>query len=193
MRTVVLDLETKKLFEEVENGKHSLLGVSVVGIHDSETGFSTFFEDELSSLWPILESAELVVGFNIKKFDWAVLQPYYPGNVHILPTLDLLDVVRDTIGFRIKLDHLAKATLGQGKLGTGLDAYRYWKAGDLESLKKYCLWDVAVTRDLYLYAKEHGILKYPDLGGATKEFKFDLANWMPKKTENIKQQMRLGV
>ncbi len=191
MRTVVLDLETQKLFDEVEGGKHALLGVSVVGIHDSETGFRAFFENELLNLWPILEAAQLIVGFNIKKFDWPVLAAYYPGNLQHLPTLDLLEVVKESLGFRVKLDDLAKATLGQAKTGSGLDAYRYWQEGNLEALKEYCLQDVALTRDLFLYAVKYGVLKYPDLGGV-KTFEVNLGNWLPKLTGN-KRQMSLGV
>lgn len=195
MRTIVLDLETKKLFNEVENGKRSQLEVSVVGIWDSElpenNGFKAYFDNELAKLWPILEAAELIIGFNIKKFDWEVLAPYYPGNIHLLPTLDLIEAVKEGAGFRLKLNDLAQATIGKGKTGTGLDAYRFWKEGNLEALKSYCLSDVAITRDLFLHAKEHGILKYPDLGGVVREFKVDLGPFMPK--QNIKSQMSLGV
>lgn len=212
MRTIVLDLETKKLFEEVEKGDRKALGVSCVGIWDSQLrsfsakgvtkskqdsggqayndGFRAFMEDELYELWPILNSADLIVGFNINGFDMPVLSPYYIGKIENLPTLDLLDMVKEALGFRLKLDHLARATLGYGKNGNGLDACRFYKEGKLEELKKYCLNDVAVTRDLYLFAKEKGILKYPDLGDTVKEFKVEIDKFMPQKADLI--QVGLG-
>lgn len=191
MRTIVLDLETKKLFHEVDRGRHEKLGVSFCGIYDSaDNQLKGFFEHELPKLWPILESADLLVGFNIKKFDLPVLSSYYPGDVSRLPTFDLLDAVKESLGFRLKLDHLAKATLGRGKLGTGLDAYKFFRAGKLEELKNYCLEDVAITRDLYFYAAEHGHLKYFDLGNVLREIPVNISQSLPTKSE---QQMSLGV
>jgi len=93
----------------------------------------------------------------------------------------------------MKLQDLASATLGKGKTGTGLDAYHFYKQGQLDKLTEYCLNDVRLTRDLYLHAREHGILKYPDLGGQVKEFKVDLNLWLPKKEKSVKRQMSLGV
>ena len=61
---------------------------------------------------------------------------------------------------RISLDSLAQATLGSGKLGSGLDALEYYRAGDWERLERYCLEDVKLTRDLYEYAEKNGQLLY---------------------------------
>ena len=38
------------------------------------------------------------------------------------PTLDILDVIKQTLGFRLKLDTVAKATLNEGKAVT--DSWR---------------------------------------------------------------------
>lgn len=191
MKTIVLDLETKKLFHEVDGARHEKLGVSVLGIHDSsDNQLKAFFEAELPKAWPIIETADLLVGFNIKKFDLPVLSAYYPGNLLKLPVFDLLDAVKASIGFRLKLDDLAKATLGRGKTGTGLDAYRFYQQGKLKELKEYCLEDVVITRDLYLYATEYGHLKYFDLGNVLREIPIEVNDFLPKKSE---QQMSLGV
>jgi hypothetical protein len=55
---------------------------------------------------------------------------------------------------------LVSATLGRKKLGSGLDALKYFKAGQMDKLKEYCLEDVRLTRDLYEYGKQHGKLLY---------------------------------
>ena len=52
----------------------------------------------------------------------------------------------------------AQATLGAAKLGSGLDALEYYRAGDWDRLERYCLEDVKLTRDLYEYARKYGQL-----------------------------------
>ena len=77
-----------------------------------------------------------------------------------LPTLDLLGVVKKSLGKRVRLDNLAQATLGQGKIGDGFQAINYFQKGDWESLEKYCLQDVKITRDFYDFGKKNGVWRY---------------------------------
>jgi DEAD/DEAH box helicase domain-containing protein len=164
---IVLDLETQKSFEEVGGRDHlDRLLVSVVGVYSYERDqFLTYTEPELFHLFSVLESARLIVGFNIKRFDYKVLQPYHHRSLEQLPTLDILEEVVKILGHRLRLETLAQATLGRGKTGTGLDALRYFQQGELERLKAYCLEDVRVTRDLYEYGKLHKKLLYYDRPG----------------------------
>jgi DEAD/DEAH box helicase domain-containing protein len=160
--TLVLDLETQKSFDEVGGRENfHLLGVSVAGLYSYRSqAFRTFIESEITSLLPVLESAELVIGFNVKRFDYAVLEPYFKRRLAHLRTLDILEEVTKTLGHRLSLDSLVSATLGRKKLGSGLDALKYFKAGRMDKLKEYCLEDVRLTRDLYEYGKRHGRLLY---------------------------------
>jgi DEAD/DEAH box helicase domain-containing protein len=80
------------------------------------------------------------------------------GNIFQFPTLDLLDEVEKELGFRVALDDLARATLGIKKSGHGLLAIEYFNKGELEKLKNYCLDDVFMTRQLYEYGRDRGIL-----------------------------------
>ena len=160
--TIVLDLETQKSFDEV-GGRHNLhlLRVSVAGIYSYDQDlFRTFTEWETPALRGILEEARLIVGFNLKRFDYPVLEPYLKRNLKILPTLDIMEDVERYLGHRLSLDTLVKATLGEGKTGHGLDAIRYFREGEIEKLKSYCLADVRLTRDLYEYGKRHGRMMY---------------------------------
>ena len=160
--TIVLDLETQKSFDEV-GGRHNLhlLRVSVAGIYSYDQDlFRTFPEWETPALRGILEEANLTVGFNLKRFDYPVLEPYLKRNLKILPTLDIMEDVERYLGHRLSLDTLVKATLGEGKTGHGLDAIRYFRQGEIEKLKSYCLADVRLTRDLYEYGKRHGRMMY---------------------------------
>ncbi len=190
-KQITLDVETKNIFQEVGNDAKKL-GISYIGLHDSETDkYFGYFEDEIAKIWPLLESADLVIGYNIKGFDYEVLAPYYRGDVKKFPTVDLLEVVKDALGFRLKLDNLAKATLNKGKIGDGLDAVRYFREGKLEELAKYCLEDVRITREIFDYASSYGKLKYPDLGGVIKEFMVDLGKYTPKSINDTQMSLAL--
>ncbi|MFC1711074.1 ribonuclease H-like domain-containing protein, partial [Patescibacteria group bacterium] len=142
---VVLDVETKKSFSELEKMDPKKLEVSLVGIlvkEKEKENYHSFLENELEKLWPLLEKANLIVGFNIIGFDYPVLSPYYSGDLFQLPTLDILDEFKKQAGYRISLDKIAKSTLGIQKIGDGLKAIDLFKKGKIEELKKYCLKDV---------------------------------------------------
>jgi len=156
---VVLDVETQRDFSEVEGRKNELLGVSVLGIYRySEDRYDAYVESEVPSLAPLIQQAELLIGFNIKRFDMPVLSPYLPFSVTGLPVLDMLDEVVKSLGHRVSLESLAQATLGRGKSGHGLDALRWYKEGKIDLIKKYCLDDVKLTKEIYEYGKQHGKL-----------------------------------
>ena len=96
VRHVFLDVETQKSFEEVGGYLPQDLKVSFVGIciRDGFNGpgeFQGFFEDDLPKLWPILETADVIVGYNIINFDVETMRPYYSGNPESWNVLDLLD------------------------------------------------------------------------------------------------------
>ena len=164
LKKIVLDLETQKLFEEVGGrGKNHLLKISVVGIYDYTTDkYSTFEEYELPKLYPLLQTADQIIGFNIKDFDFEVLKPYINFDIDAIPYLDLLEEVAKVLGHRIKLEDIAQATLGSGKSGSGKDAITYFRQGRMDALKKYCLDDVKVTKQIYEYALKNNKLLYKD-------------------------------
>jgi len=166
---LVLDLETQREFAEVEGRRTDLLGVSVVGIYRYEANqYEAYLEAELPQLARLLQEAELVVGFNINRFDLPVLAPYMPFPVTTIPTLDILDEIVKALGHRVSLDSVGQATLGRGKTGSGLDALRWFKEGKFEEIKKYCLEDVRLTKDVYEYGKQHGKLFATSRFGAEK-------------------------
>ena len=68
---VVLDLETKYSFRDYDDPKK--LEVSVAAIYDYKDSYNQVFEEkELNKLFPILESASYVIGYNIRSFDMEV-------------------------------------------------------------------------------------------------------------------------
>ena len=87
LKKIVLDLETQKSFQDVGGrGKNHLLKVSVACIYDYSTGkYSSFEEHEIAKLSPILQTADQIIGYNIKDFDFEVIQPYLNFNIHEVP------------------------------------------------------------------------------------------------------------
>jgi RNase_H superfamily len=158
MKQLVLDLETKRSFDEV-GGAHNKakMGVSVVGVyHYDGDKYVAYREDRFAELTTALKEAELIIGFNLHGFDYPVLASEIGDWVYNLPTLDLMMEVQKAIKQRVSLDSIAKATLGSGKIGSGLDALEYYRIGNWEKLERYCLEDVKLTKDIYEYAKKNG-------------------------------------
>lgn len=161
LKKVVLDLETQNLIGE--RSKNHLLKVSVCGIWESQNEkFTCFAENELHRAADILQSADQIIGFNIKEFDFEVLRPYFNFDIHQLPYLDIIEDVYRHLGRRVGLDSIAQATLGTGKSGKGKEAVLYWRNGRIDLLKKYCLDDVRITRDVYQYGLQNGKILYKD-------------------------------
>jgi uncharacterized protein YprB with RNaseH-like and TPR domain len=175
MRVITFDIETIGDFGT--NGDFSKLEVTVVGVHDSETGALTgYYQEDLPKLWPVLESADVLVGYNSEHFDIPILNKYYAGDLTKIKSVDLLKEIKNVLGRRLKLDNIAEATLGKNKTGHGLDAVTWWKQGLHEKVRDYCLEDVNITRQLYDYALKNGHLKYKDYEGP-REIKLDTSKW----------------
>jgi len=157
---LVLDLETQREFSEVEGRKPELLKVSVAGVYSYEQDrYEAYLEADLATkLGPRLQAAELLIGFNIRRFDLPVLQPYLPYPVSTIPVLDIMEEIVKNLGHRLSLESLAQATLGRGKSGHGLDALKWFKEGRFDLITTYCLDDVKLTKELYDYGKQHGRL-----------------------------------
>lgn len=177
MKKIVFDIETKNIFTDVGSNNPVDLDLSVVCIYDSETDlYSSYIEEELPKLWLILEKADMLIGFNSDHFDIPILNKYYSGDLSKIKSLDLLKEVKNSLGRRIKLDTLAEATLGRNKTGHGLEALKWWRQGQIQKVRDYCIEDVRITKDLYDYALKNGHVKYKD-GNDLKEIKLDTSNW----------------
>jgi DEAD/DEAH box helicase domain-containing protein len=163
----VLDLETQRSAAEV-GGWHRAhrMGISCAILFDSRTGqFLTFTDKEVLQLIEDLKNLELIVGFNIKRFDYRVLAGYADFDFNRLPTLDLLEAIHTHLGYRLSLDHLATVTLGVSKSANGLQALQWWKQGRMDRIVAYCRDDVAITRDLFLFGRNNGYVLFKDRTG----------------------------
>jgi len=164
---IVLDLETKYTFRAQPDTKK--LGISVVAIYDyRDNQGKVFLESELNKLYPLLESASYVVGFNVRSFDLQVLQGYYPGNVEQFGVFDILEDIKEKIGHRLSLNDVLSATVNKKKTGHGLQAIGYYENGEFEKLKQYCMDDTMLTKEIFDYGvKNNEIYYFNEAGKST--------------------------
>jgi DEAD/DEAH box helicase domain-containing protein len=176
-RIVVFDLETQRSAAEV-GGWHNaaLMRMSLGIVWDShQQGFTTYLEKDVEALIKHLQSADLVVGFNIIGFDYSVLRGYTAFDFKQLNTLDILREVYARLHYRVSLNDLGTATLNAPKVADGLQALQWFKDGRLDLLEIYCRKDVEVTRDLFHHGLEHGYLLFDRKGKGRMRLPLDWA------------------
>jgi DEAD/DEAH box helicase domain-containing protein len=173
---LIVDVETKTLVDAVGGWKNfKQLEVSVACAYDSRTEkFLTYRESELSQLAELCKD-RLVIGYNVIGFDIPVLEKY-----GVLPAaeLDVFDIMIDfhnVSGWKfVKLEKIAKATLGTGKSADGIMAVEWWKTGEVDKIIEYCLKDVEVTRDIFLHGLNKGYLEVEKADESKSRF---TVNW----------------
>ena len=175
-RYCVFDLETKHSAEEVGGWRNAQnMGLSVGVVYDSELdGFVTYFEDEAEQLVQHLFNCHLVVGFNNRRFDYCVLSAYTDQDLFSLPTLDLLEEVKNRLGYRLSLNRLIEQTLGSQKSGDGLQALQWYKEGKFKEIADYCRKDVELTRNLFLYGLDNEHMLFRNKAGKTVRLPLNL-------------------
>lgn len=151
----------------------------------------SFREERLSEFEEMLRGASRVIGYNIKHFDYRVLQSYMPAlKLNALPTLDLMEEPASVLGYRPRLNDLAKATLKEGKSGSGRHAPEWYALGKFDELEKYCLDDVRLTKALYEYGVENGFIY--TFAGISGELQKIPISWQKAKREAAPQSSLFG-
>jgi DEAD/DEAH box helicase domain-containing protein len=169
MNNVFFDIETQNLFQDVGGRQNiSQLKLACAVTWSTARGdFSVYWEKDVPALFEELKSATRVIGFNLRDFDYQVLQPYDPQTrLALLPTLDLLLELRKTLGFNLSLDSIASATLGEGKTADGVQSVAWFRNGELDKVAEYCKADVEVTRRVYEFGRDNGYLYYKSKMGS---------------------------
>ncbi len=162
MNVVYFDLESQKLFEEVggrDPGK--LLLACGVTWSTVRNDFAVYWEKDAAALIAELKAADRVIGFNIISFDYEVLKPYAPNeNFRAFRSTDMLQDIYRTLGFRLSLDTIARATLGATKTADGIKSVEWFKNGELAKVAEYCKADVDITRRVYEFGCDNGYVHY---------------------------------
>jgi DEAD/DEAH box helicase domain-containing protein len=159
---VYFDLETQRSADEVGGwDKIHRMGMSVGVTFSTARGeYRIYGERQVNELLTDLQRADLVVGFNILRFDYEVLHGYTPFDLHQLPTLDMMVELANTLQHRLSLDAIATATFGVEKTAEGLQAIQWFKEGRLLEIAEYCCYDVKLTRMVHEYGAQHRQLHY---------------------------------
>jgi len=160
---VYFDLESQNLFQDVggRSGIEKLRLSCGVTFSTDRNDFAVYWEKDVLALIEELKNADRVIGFNLIGFDYQVLRPYAPTfNFASLRTLDLLQDIHRTLGFRLSLDAIAEASLGTTKSADGLKAVEWFRAGELEKVAEYCKVDVDITRRVYEFGRDNGFVHY---------------------------------
>jgi len=170
---IVLDLETQYLSHEVPGGWGALelLKVALVVTWDERHGMRVWYEDSVPALLRELGNFAPIVTFNGEGFDFKVLSPYGPVESLYARSIDILAHLKRRLGFRVKLESVAQATLGRKKTGTGTESVEWWRSGEPALRQKvvdYCKADVELTRDIYLFGKQQGFVFVEDYRQSTK-------------------------
>jgi len=152
---VYFDLETQKVAAEVGGwGNIDKMGISVAALYHAERGeYSVYLEKDVDRLVAELRRADLVVGFNVLRFDYTVLSAYSVFDFSTVPTLDLMVSIEERIKHRVGLDAVAEATCGVKKTANGMEAIQWWREGKQKQVAEYCCYDVKTTRLVH----EHGV------------------------------------
>ena len=159
MKNVVyFDLETQKSADEVGGwDRISDMKMSVGVTYSTARGdYRIYGEQQVGDLIEELRRADLVVGFNVLRFDYEVLHGYNPlFDGSQVPTLDMLVEVMKTLPHRLSLDSIAHASLGVEKTSDGMQALRWFREGRLLEIAEYCCFDVKITKLVH----EYGVAK----------------------------------
>ncbi len=167
---LVVDIETQNLVQDVGGWDHiDKLKISVACAYDSKTDeYIAFRENEMPKLFELCQN-RLVVGYNIRGFDLIVMGAYGLKTKE-LDTFDLMyDLEALTRQRYLKLEAVARGTLGAGKSADGLQAVEWWKAGQIQKIIDYCTQDVKVTRDVFQFGRQNGFVKIQRSAQGTDE------------------------
>ena len=159
---VYFDLETQKSAPEVggwNNIRDMKLAIGVT-YSTARGGYEIYEEARAADLIRELQRADCVVGFNILRFDYTVLEPYTCFDFTQIPSLDLLVSIEEKIGHRIGLDAVAQESLGINKTADGLQSLQWWKEGKYREIAEYCCHDVKTTMLVHEFGASNGCVYF---------------------------------
>jgi DEAD/DEAH box helicase domain-containing protein len=187
MFEVIFDLETKKFFDDTGTSDPADLGVSIISLYHREIDndfnevagkMLSFWENDFPDMWKLFFEADRIIGFNTLHFDVPALRPYAPSGFAKLPHFDILAAIKEEFGKRVKLNAIAKDTLGETKIDSGSNAIMYWNSGDADSLaklRKYCEADVDITKKIYDFGLKNKYVKFTDYWNTERKVAVDFS------------------
>lgn len=158
---IFFDVETQKGADEVGGWRNiDKMKVAIAVTLDNNDNYQVYTENEVQALIESLYKADLVIGYNIKYFDFRVLSGYENFNQNLIKPLDLLEHIRNRLNFRLKLGDLAQINFNENKIADGLQSLKWFKEGKIDKVTEYCKHDVRLIKKLYEKGKKDGELDY---------------------------------
>lgn len=167
------DVESQHTYQELgffnkKDKTPDKLKMALGGIlfHDTENNNEKhmfFGETQAYLLIETLQKSDLIIGHNIIRFDYPLMQQYSNKNlIYTLQnkTFDTLIELEKWTGIWTSLDDLCKRNLGCGKNEDSAKIPEMWRNGDYLRVEKYLLNDLRKTRDIYLYIKKNKKIKF---------------------------------
>lgn len=196
---VIFDIETKKIFDDIEGSNPADLGISIVSTYKRQLDenlneisgkIESFFEEDFAKMWSLFSNADRIIGFNSLHFDVPAMAPLAPYDFKKLKHFDIMDQIKNALGFRLSLNAVATESLGHTKIDNGLNAVDYWREHSEESLaklKKYCEMDVIVTKEVYDFGLKNKKLKYKDKWNTPRIIEVDFSY------PEVKEEAQMGL
>jgi hypothetical protein len=168
---LIYDIEIKKAIlgkrEKVQQGveycegwhDHAGMGISVICAYDyAQDRWHTFCDDNFDAFQRLVDSTNLVIGYNSISFDNKVCRAHglmvpdeksYDILVEIWKAAGLSPTFNFSTHLGYSLDAVIKANFPDvGKTGSGAMAPVFWQQGKIGTVVDYCLADVWLTKML---------------------------------------------
>ena len=184
--TLFLDVQPQRSFHEVGGPKnYKDMGISVCVVYSDlldecsifipddsrleqfqnsipEVYLEDHFSSDMDELLDALEK-DSVVGFNIKSFEYNLLEPYIGKIAHIhSSTIDMVEYICRSLGSDISASDMIPHTLGLDKNQKDRYISHDCKDDDLEKIIGCCKNNVQLTHGVYTHGVENGFVKYFD-------------------------------
>jgi DEAD/DEAH box helicase domain-containing protein len=171
-RHLYLCLTTQKSADEVGGWQHKhLLGLGVAVTYDTQDErYRVYTAETVEDLLASLRLADMVIGFNLRDFDYQVLQPYTTASLAALPTLAILDDVQEEVGYRLSFTHLLQETLGINRPDESLHTLQWFRQGERNRIVEHCRRDITHLRALVRHGAHTGHVWYRDRTDARQAF-----------------------
>ncbi len=170
--TIYLDIEILDWFQDPEIAKlprwrqHAALRFGLATTYDENNGWLTWWPDQIKDLWlRICTTPGPIVTWNGDEFDipYLIVQAVREGITtdpwqQLPPSFDLMALIRreskrmDVKERWYKLEAIAYANLGRGKIGHGDEAAAWLRSGDpalIAQAADYCRDDVQLVKELH--------------------------------------------
>ena len=148
---------------------------------DSNGKIYFFDEGDEIKLIKILDSYKTIIGHNILRFDYPVLNTATKMDVaarYKSKTVDTLEKLRIATGKYISLDNLALSNkLDIQKTLKGSEAPTLWRNGEKQKVRNYCKNDVEILKAIYELGKRDGRIRCSITDNGKEQVKIVEINW----------------